>query len=126
MGLGVAVLPWTSAESQSEQRIDVTVKNFTFVTKQAALQLGRPTVIMIKNEDAERHDFGSTMFEGTLTQVESHGAIAYGRGVAGVFLDPKGEVQIRFTMEHPGRYEFRCSIHPGMKGELLLLNVDAV
>jgi plastocyanin len=35
-------------------------------------------------------------------------------------------VAIRFTIENPGRYEFRCSIHPKMRGELLLLNVGAV
>jgi plastocyanin len=30
------------------------------------------------------------------------------------------------TIGRPGRYEFKCSIHQNMKGELLLLNVEAV
>jgi plastocyanin len=66
------------------------------------------------------------MFGGISTKVESGGITSYGRGIEGVFLDPKRDVMIRFTLDRPGRYEFRCSIHPTMKGELLLLNVEAV
>jgi plastocyanin len=112
--------------SQSEQVVEVTIKDFKFVTKQGPLQLGLPSVIKIRNEDAERHDFGSSMFEGIPTQVEKDGVIVYGRGMGGVLLDPKRDASIRFTMSRPGRHEFRCSIHPNMTGELLLLSVDAV
>ena len=66
------------------------------------------------------------MFSGTSTKVESGGIISYGRGIEGVFLDSKRDAVIRFTLDRPGRYEFKCSIHPNMKGELLLLNVEAV
>jgi hypothetical protein len=115
------------SEAQSEQRIDVTIKDYTFVlTKQIPLRLGVPTVISIRNVDRERHDFGSAMFDGVSTKVESGGVISYGRGIGGVYLDSKRDAVIRFTLERPGRYEFRCSIHPNMKGELLLLNVEAV
>ena len=112
--------------SQSEQVVEVTIKDFKFVTKQAALRLGFPTVIKVKNEGAERHDFGSTMFEGIPTQIEKDGVIVHGRGLGGVFLDPKRDVVIRFNMSRPGTHEFRCSIHPNMTGELLLLSVEAV
>ena len=112
--------------AQSEQVVEVTIKDFRFVTKQGTLRLGFPTVIKVRNEDAERHDFGSPMFEGLPTQVEKDGVIAYGRGVAGVFLDPKRDVALRFNMSRPGRHEFRCSIHPTMSGELLLLSTEAV
>lgn len=66
------------------------------------------------------------MFDGVSTKIESGGVISYGRGIGGVFLDPTREAVIRFTLDRPGRVEFRCSIHPTMKGELLLLNVEAV
>jgi plastocyanin len=112
--------------AQSEQVVEVTIKDFQFITKQGALRLGLPTTITIRNEDAERHDFGSTMFEGLLTRVERDGVVVYGHGVGGVMLDPKREASIRFDMSRPGRYEFRCSIHQHMKGELLLLSVEAV
>ena len=122
-------LCWEAAEpvfSQSEQVVEVTIKDFKFMTKQGVLRLGFPTVIKVRNEDAERHDFGSTMFEGIPTQIEKDGVTVHGRGLSGVLLDPKRDVAIRFNMSRPGRYEFRCSIHPNMKGELLLLSVEAV
>ena len=115
-----------SVFSQSEQVVEVTIKDSKYVTKQGVLRLGFPTVIMIRNEDQERHDFGSTMFEGLPTQIEKDGVIVYGRGVGGVFLDPKRDVALRFNMARPGRHEFRCSIHPNMTGELLLLSAEAV
>lgn len=112
--------------AQSEQVVDVTIKDFRFMTKQNPLRLGFPTVIKVRNDDAERHDFSSTMFEGIPTQIEKDGVIVYGRGVGGVFLDPKRETAIRFDMTRPGRHVFRCSIHPTMSGELLLLSAEAV
>ena len=116
----------TPSGSQTTQQIEITIKDFTFVTKQVPLHLGVPSIITIRNADKERHDFGSAMFDGVPTQIESGHAISYGKGIGGVFLDPKGEATIRFTMDRPGRHEFKCSIHPGMKGEILLLNVEAV
>jgi len=112
--------------AEPEQVVEVTIKDFKFVTKQGTLRLGFPTVIKVRNEDAERHDFGSTMFEGLPTQVEKDGVIVYGRSVGGVFLDPKRDAVLRFDMSRPGRHEFRCSIHPNMTGELLLLGAEAV
>ncbi|HJR76892.1 MAG TPA: hypothetical protein VJ805_07955 [Nitrospiraceae bacterium] len=127
MAGGLVIGLCIQSAAQSEQRIDVTIQDYAFVlTKQIPLRLGVPTVISIRNVDRERHDFGSAMFDGVSTKVESGGVISYGRGIAGLFLDSKRDAVIRFTLERPGRYEFRCSIHPTMKGELLLLNIEAV
>jgi len=123
LGLFGATVP---ATSQSEQVVEVVIKDFAFLTKQGPLRLGLPTVIRVVNDDAERHDFGSTMFEGLQTKIEKDGVIVYGRGLGGVMLDPKRDAMIRFNMERPGRHQFRCSIHPNMKGELLLLSAEAV
>jgi len=113
-------------ESQSEQVVEVVIRDFSFITKQEVLRLGLPTMIKIVNKDGERHDFGSTMFEGLQAKVEKDGVIVYGRGLGGVMLDAKRDATIRFNMERPGRHTFRCSIHPNMKGELLLLSTEAV
>ena len=78
MVLTVACLAWmygTVLVAQSEQVVDVTIKDFRFVTKQGPLRLGFPTAIKVQNEDAERHDFSSTMFEGIPTQIEKDGVI---------------------------------------------------
>ena len=126
LAVGIAVSGFLQADAQMEQRVNVTIKDSKFATTQVPLRLGVPIVITIRNDDGERHDFGSSMFEGVPTQVESAGIISYGRGIAGVFIDPKRTTEIRFTMDKLGRHEFRCSIHPTMKGELLLLSVEAV
>lgn len=127
VAIGICWLgPVDLAQSGSEQVVEVTIKDFTFITKQGPLRLGLPTVIKVKNADAERHDFGSTMFEGIPTSIEKDGTIVYGRGIGGVYLDAKRDATIRFDMTRPGRHEFRCSIHANMKGELLLLSAEAV
>ncbi len=129
MVVSMAFLAWmygAALQAQSEQVVEVTIKDFRFVTKQSPLRLGFPTVIKVRNEDAERHDFGSTMFEGIPTQIEKDGVVVYGRGVGGVLLDAKRDATIRFDMTRPGRHVFRCSIHPTMSGELLLLSAEAV
>lgn len=123
-GLALAALP--SADAQHEQIVEVTIKDYTFVTKQAPLQLSAPTVIVIRNADAVRHDFGSTLFQGSMTRVETDGVTSYGTGIGGLYLDPDRQAAIRFTIEKPGKYKFQCSIHPEMKGEILLLSVNAV
>ena len=78
-GLSTAI----PVESQSEQVVEVVIKDFTFITKQEVLRLGLPTVIKIVNKDGERHDFGSTMFEGLQARIEKDGVIVYGRGLGG-------------------------------------------
>ena len=112
--------------AQTEQRVDVKIRDFTFVATQAPLMLNAPVVITVHNEDGERHDFRSPIFQGIATEVETGGVVTYGRGIGGVFVDPNGNAVIKFTAKRPGRYEFRCSIHPKMKGELFLLNMQAV
>ncbi|MCA1957573.1 MAG: hypothetical protein LDL14_03475 [Nitrospira sp.] len=124
--LGGTQVPGKLALSEPEQVVEVTIKDYKFRTKQGALRLGLPTVIKVRNEDAERHDFGSTMFEGLSTQIEQNGVIVYGRGVGGVFLDPNRGAIVRFDLSRPGKHEFRCSLHPTMTGELLILSTEAV
>ena len=122
--LGLSLTAETDA--QTEQQVEVKIRGFTFVATQRPLMLNVPVAITLHNEDGERHDFRSPMFQGLSTQVETGGAITYGRGIAGVFVDPNGNAVIRFTAKRPGRYEFKCSIHPKMKGEIFLLNMQAV
>ena len=124
----LALVGWVRAgvlaqAAQIEQRLEVTIKDFTFITKQVPLMPNVPTVMTIRNDDEVRHDFGSTVFQNTLTHVESHGVISYGQGIGGLFLDPSRDASVKFVIERPGRYEFRCSIHPEMRGELLLLHI---
>ena len=125
--LGILLVGGTLlSNAQSQQEVNVTIEGYKFLTSQMPLQLHTDTIIRVKNLDDVRHDFGSQMFLNTLTHVESHGVVTYGKGVEGAYLDPGQEASFRLTLDHPGRFQFQCSIHQDMKGEILLLIVDAV
>ena len=117
---------YSYSSGQSQQHVNVTIEGYTFRTTQMPLQLHTDTIITVKNIDNIRHDFGSQMFLNTLTHVQSGGVVTYGKGVEGAFVDPGEEASFRLMLDHPGRFQFQCSIHPDMKGEILLLTVDAV
>jgi uncharacterized cupredoxin-like copper-binding protein len=127
LAIGFFLLGGISLSSaQLQQEVHVTIEGYTFRTTQTPLQLNTETIIHIKNMDNVRHDFGSHMFLNTLTHVESNGVVTYGKGLEGVYIDPGQEASIRLILDHPGRFQFQCSIHKDMKGEILLLIVDAV
>jgi plastocyanin len=126
VGLGLLIGLLSPVGAETEQVVEVTIRNNAFITNQVPLQLNVPTLITVHNEDGIRHDFGSTMFQNSMTRVENDGVIPYGRGLDGVYLDGGSEASIRFTIERPGRFEFRCSIHPEMKGEILLMTAGSV
>ena len=93
------------------------------MARQVPLVPGIPVVIVIHNTDDVRHDFGSSVFQTSSTQIEADGVVSYGRGLQEVFLDGGRGASIRFMAEHTGRYEFKCAIHRTMRGELLLFNI---
>jgi len=115
----------SNAQSQ-QQEVNVTIEGYKFQTSQMPLQLHTDTIIRVKNLDNVRHDFGSQMFFNTLTHVESNGVVTYGKGIEGAYVDPDKEASFRLVLDKTGRFQFQCSIHPDMKGEILLLIVDAV
>ena len=114
------------SNGQAQQQVNVTIEGYTFRTTQMPLQLHTDTIITVKNKDNIRHDFGSQMFMNTLTHVQTGGIVTYGKGIEGAFVDPGEEASFRLMLDQPGRFQFQCSIHPDMKGEILLLTVDAV
>ncbi|HEX6531315.1 MAG TPA: cupredoxin domain-containing protein [Nitrospira sp.] len=116
----------TPATGQTEQKVEVTIKDSKFVSTGTTLMPEVPVVVTIVNKDNIRHDFSSVVLQGHPTQVEGNGVIAHGQGIEGAYIEGGRDAIIRFTTERPGRFEFRCTIHPTMRGELLLMNVGAV
>jgi plastocyanin len=115
-----------SIDVAQEQRIEIVIRDSAFLlTKPAPIRLGLPTVIVLRNEDIVRHGFTSQMLLGVLVHAEGEGIASYGKGIEGFYVDPGKTLAIRFTTERPGRYSFRCDLHPQMKGELLMLDVPA-
>jgi plastocyanin len=35
-------------------------------------------------------------------------------------------VRISFLPNRPGKFSFRCDLHPNMKGELLILSIESL
>ena len=117
----------TEVRSQvpQEQRIEILIQNSEFVlTQPRGMQLGLPTVIILRNQDIIEHGFTSPMLGGMFVQGESEGMTVYGKGVEGFYVNPDKTLVLRFTPERQGRYEFRCDLHPNMKGEVFLLEMS--
>ncbi len=109
-----------------EQRIDLTIRNYEFLlTQPAPIRPGVPTAIILRNQDILRHGFTAAVLSQLALRIEGEGIAAYGKGVEGVYVDPGKTLVIRFTAERVGTYSFRCDLHPGMKGELYLLEIPA-
>ena len=123
---GSGVDAQSPAEVLPEQRIEIIMKDYDFqVVKPAPVRPALPTVIIIRNQDIVRHGFYSAMLQGVLVQGEGEGVAAYGKGVEGFYVDPGKTLVIRFNNQRPGKYSFRCDLHPQMKGEAYVMDVPA-
>ncbi|NKB81308.1 MAG: hypothetical protein GKS05_05345 [Nitrospirales bacterium] len=114
------------AGAQPIQQIDVTIKDFTFLTTPMPLRRLVPTLIVIRNEDPVRHGFSSDLLQEMFIEVEGESGIIYGRGIEGLYVEPGKELAIRLTIERPGDYAFHCPIHQDMDGEILLIDIESV
>ncbi len=119
---------WLFNSAQAfEVEIELTIRDSRYTkTKWAPPPEGASVVLTIKNEDDIRHGFTSLLFHNLLVRTLSDGVQIYGKGIEGLYLDPGATIQLRFQVDRPGDYEFKCDLHPSMKGELLLLHVDVV
>ena len=123
---GSGVSAQSPAQGLPEQRIEIIMKDYDFqVVKPAPVRPALPTVIIIRNQDIVRHGFYSAMLQGILVQGEGEGVAAYGKGVEGFYVDPGKTLVIRFNNQRPGKYSFRCDLHPQMKGEAYVMDIPA-
>jgi hypothetical protein len=108
-----------------EQRVDIIIRNSEFlISERVGLQFGLPTVIVLRNQDIIRHGFTSPILGGLSVQGEGEGIMAYGKGMEGFYVDMGKTLVLRFTADRKGRYEFRCDLHPQMRGEVFLLEMS--
>ncbi len=105
-----------------EQRLEIVIRDSAFLlTQPVPLHLGRPMVIILRNQDIIRHGFSSPMLPTLKVMAEGEGVASYGNGIGGFYVDPNKTLVIRFTPDKPGNYSFRCDLHPQMKSELFTL-----
>lgn len=120
---GSELIP-SQVQLPNEQRLELVIRDYQFLlTQPKPIRLGLPTVIILRNQDIVRHGFTSPLLTQTLVHGEGEGIAAYGKGVEGFYIDPDKTLVIRFTNERPGKFTFRCDLHPQMKGEMFLLEV---
>jgi len=123
---GSGVDAQSPAQGLPEQRIEIIMKDYDFqVVKPTPVRPALPTVIILRNQDIVRHGFYSAMLQGILVQGEGEGVAAYGKGVEGFYVDPGKTLVIRFNNQRPGKYSFRCDLHPQMKGEAYVMDIPA-
>jgi len=122
--LSIALNRTSWAQSPADQRVEIVIRDYAFeVMRPAPVRPGVATVIILRNQDIVRHGFTSQMLTGILVHGEGEGIASYGKGVEGFYVDPGRTLVIRFTNDRPGKYNFRCDLHPNMKGELYALEV---
>jgi len=93
--LGLAI----RAASASEGGTEITIRNFQFVP--ATLEVSAGSTITWVNADDEIHSILSSQ---------------------GLFTSPglDGEQRFSYRFEKPGTYEYRCALHPQMKGTVVV------
>ena len=120
-----ADLPKDEVPVVQEQRVEIIIRDSEFLlTQPDGLQFGLPTVIILRNQDIIRHGFTSPMLLGLSINGEGEGIAAYGKGVEGFYVDAGKTLVIRFTPDRQGRWEFRCDLHPQMRGEIFQLEMS--
>ncbi len=117
--------PLSSADPE-EGLIQIVIVDRAFHFKGGILRPGEEGTIYLHNQDPVRHGFTSGLLSGLEVIIESEMGEVYGKGIRGVYINPGEIIEIRLTPIFPGKFQFRCDLHPEMTGELLMLSIDAV
>lgn len=113
-------------KAQGTGEIKIVIRNTTYEFSGGIVKPDQPVTILLQNMDNIEHGFTSKLMEEFFAEVETAGAITFGKGIKGVHIKPGEKVQIHFTPSRPGSFNFQCDIHPSMKGEIFVLSVEAI
>lgn len=87
-------------------KVDIRTENFAFVPREVTVPAGEPVTFEFSNGDSVPHTFTLYLDEG-FTQALSGGSAT----------EANPEITVAFV--DPGKYYFRCEVHPSrMRGEL--------
>lgn len=110
--------------------IEVTIKNMGFSVKGYTLP-GRPTSIVVRNENHLTHGFYSPLFKEVPLRLEGEGYQIVGEHGISFRLDPGKMMTLHFTKGSAAvpltginqimRHVIWCDIHPEVKGELFII-----
>jgi plastocyanin len=115
----VGCLGWNAAvasdaDHPNEETRRVSIRERQFTPERTIVHHGRPTRLIIVNQDSELHTFAP---RGWLVrdsvQVGGNGAPEFGpEGLKRVIIPADGSAEIRFTPREPGEYRYVCDM-PG-------------
>ena len=111
---------------QPSGMVEIIIRNSTFQFQGGILKPDQAATIVIHNQDQITHGFTSTLLADLDVQVESNGVTTLGKGIKSIHIDSGKTVRIHFLPNRPGKFSFRCDLHPNMKGELLILSIDSL
>ena len=114
--------PVVSAE-QNSGRVEIVIRNSRYEFQGGNLKKDAAATIVVHNLDNIEHGFSSALFEELDLEVDSKGAVVYGKGITGTHISPGETVQFHFLPIRSGRFPFHCDLHPSMKGEFFILSV---
>lgn len=131
LGFGAGVTDGDATDKAvPELTIQVAIKNMEFHVTGYGRE-GNPTAIVVRNEDGVTHGFYSPLFKDTPVGLEGDGYQVAGRDGPAFRVDPgktmtlhftKGSAEAPLTMMSPlMRYVIWCDMHPGVKGELFII-----
>lgn len=106
--------------------VEVVIRNSTFEFHGGILKPDEAATIILRNQDSIQHGFTSVLLEDLDVQVEADGVVTLGKQIRSVHINPGKTVQFHFIPTRPGKFSFRCDLHPAMKGELLLLSMGSL
>jgi plastocyanin len=121
--MSILLSPATPIAEETGQQIEIVIRNFTYEFTPKMLRPDQPVTLVLHNRDTVEHGLVSPLLPSSDVQVKSSDGTAFGRGIKGVHVQPGKSLSIQLIPSGPGQYRFECDIHPGMKGELLLLSV---
>jgi hypothetical protein len=111
---------------QPSGMVEIIIRNSTFQFQGGILKPDQAATIVIHNQDQITHGFTSTLLADLDVQVDSNGVTTLGKGIKVVHIDSGKTVRIHFLPNRPGKFPFRCDLHPNMKGELLVLSIESI
>lgn len=115
--------PFTEAADAPPDTVEIVASKRTFAPETVTLRLGRPAILIIRNEDEDLHAFVPLLlFQRTNVQVRGNGAPEFNEtGFARVLIPPHGKAELRFIPKTSGTFFYICDL-PGhnMRAEIVV------
>lgn len=93
---------------------EVTIRAREFIPSTVKIPVGREVLLVFENQDVELHAFVPSAFLDDIPlHIDGNGAPQFGEhGLVRVVIPSGGRAEIRFTLQRPGLYDYRCDL-PG-------------